>query len=79
MLAMAAHRRDEWDGVSPINPASAFRLTVNIAQACAIARVCRRTVYYWLEAGKVEYIRTAGGKIRIYADSLFRPDRRYSA
>lgn len=55
------------------------RRTVNIAQACAIAGVSRRSIYYWLEAGKVEYVRTAGGKIRIYVDTIIRSDTRYSA
>jgi excisionase family DNA binding protein len=42
----------------------------NIAQACAIARVSRRTIYYWMQLGKVEYVRTAGGQVRIFADTL---------
>ena len=73
MLAMASREPEPFyiDGHD--------RRTVNIAQACAIAGVSRRSIYYWLEAGKIEYVRTAGGKIRIYADTLFRRDVRYSA
>ena len=48
------------------------RPRVNITQACAIAGVCRRSIYYWLETGKVEYVRTAGGSVRIYVDTLLR-------
>lgn len=53
------------------------RPRVNIAQACAIALVSRRTIYYWIRLGKVEVVRTAGGALRIYADTLILPDRRY--
>ena len=45
---------------------------VNIVQACELAGVSRRSIYYWIEAGKVKTVRTAGGRLRIYADSLFR-------
>ena len=48
------------------------RPRVNLAQACAIASVSRRTMYYWLRLGKVEAVRTAGGRLRIYADTLLR-------
>lgn len=48
------------------------RQTVSIMKACEIVSVSRRTIYNWIAAGKVEYVRTAGGSIRIYADSLWR-------
>jgi excisionase family DNA binding protein len=41
-------------------------------QACDIVKVSRRTIYNWISAGKVEYVRTAGGSIRIFTDSLWR-------
>lgn len=46
---------------------------LSIAQASDRAGVTRRTIYNWMAAGKVAYMRTAGGSVRIYADSLFRP------
>lgn len=46
--------------------------TVSIPQACARVGVCRRTIYNWLAAGKLEYVRTAGGSIRIVEESLWR-------
>ena len=49
------------------------RETVTIMQACARLDVSRRTVYNWLRDGKVEFARTAGGSIRIFADTLLRP------
>ena len=49
------------------------RVRVNIAQACAIAGVCRRTMHYWIRANKVEYVVTPSGHKRIYVDSLLRP------
>jgi excisionase family DNA binding protein len=51
------------------------RESLSITKACERAGVSRRTIYNWLHAGKLEYMRTAGGSIRIYADSLFRPGR----
>lgn len=46
---------------------------VNIAQAVAIAGVTRRTIYNWINAGKLRYTRTAGGRLRIDPASLFLP------
>jgi excisionase family DNA binding protein len=48
------------------------RQTLSIMKACEVVGVSRRTIYNWIAAGKVEYIRTAGGSIRIFADSLWR-------
>lgn len=48
------------------------RKTVSIGKACELAAVSRRTVYNWLSLGKVEFVRTAGGCVRIFVDSLFR-------
>ena len=56
-----------------MNVAPSERRLVNIMQACDLAGVSRRTIYNWLAAGKVEYVRAASGRIRIYADTLFRP------
>lgn len=49
-----------------------YRETVSIARACEMVGCSRRTIYNWIAAGKVEYIRTAGGSIRIYVDTLWR-------
>ena len=48
------------------------RQTLSIRQACEVVGVSRRTIYNWIAAGKVEYVRTAGGSIRIFADTLWR-------
>jgi excisionase family DNA binding protein len=48
------------------------RQTVSIMKACEVVGVSRRTIYNWITAGKVEYVRTAGGSIRIFADTLWR-------
>jgi len=48
------------------------RNVVTITQACEIVSVSRRTIYNWLKANKLKYIRTAGGSVRIFRDSLFR-------
>jgi excisionase family DNA binding protein len=48
------------------------RKAISIAQACASVGVSRRTIYNWMAAGKVQYVRTAGGAVRIFEDSLWR-------
>jgi excisionase family DNA binding protein len=63
----------------PLNPATrdgmADRPTVSITQAQAQCQVARRTIYNWLTQGKLEYVRNAGGHVRIFADTLFREGR----
>ena len=41
-------------------------------KACELVGVTRRTIYNWLSSGKVEYVRTAGGSVRIFVDTLWR-------
>jgi len=53
---------------------SVARRTVSIMQACDEVGVSRRTIYNWIAAGKLEWMRTAGGSIRIFADTLWRAD-----
>jgi excisionase family DNA binding protein len=48
------------------------RQTLSIMKACEAVGVSRRTIYNWIAAGKLEYVRTAGGSIRIFADTLWR-------
>jgi excisionase family DNA binding protein len=48
------------------------RKTVSIPRACDVVGVSRRTIYNWMASGKVQYIRTAGGSVRIFADTLWR-------
>ena len=44
-------------------------------KACDVVGVSRRPIYNWISSGKVEYVRTAGGSVRIFVDSLWRePD-----
>jgi len=51
------------------------RTTVSISRACELVGVSRRTIYNWIADGKVQYVRTAGGSVRIFADTLWRkPD-----
>lgn len=51
---------------------SVERQTVSIPRACELVSVSRRTIYNWMASGKVQYIRTAGGSVRIFADTLWR-------
>jgi len=48
------------------------RKTISIMKACELVGVSRRTIYNWIASGKVEYIRTAGGSVRIFVDTLRR-------
>jgi excisionase family DNA binding protein len=48
------------------------RRAISITQACESVGVSRRTIYNWMAAGKVEYVRTAGGAVRIFEDTLWR-------
>jgi excisionase family DNA binding protein len=48
------------------------RKTVSIPRACELVGVSRRTIYNWIAGGKIQYVRTAGGSVRIYADTLWR-------
>ena len=52
--------------------------TVSIRQACDATGVGKRTIRTWMATGKVDYVRTAGGAVRIYWWSLWR-DRGGSA
>ena len=48
------------------------RRAISITQACESVGVSRRTIYNWMAAGKVQYVRTVGGAVRIFEDSLWR-------
>ncbi len=48
------------------------RRAISITQACESVGVSRRTIYNWMSAGKVQYVRTAGGAVRIFEDTLWR-------
>ncbi len=52
------------------------RKTISIIKACELVGVSRRTIYNWIASGKVEYVRTAGGSVRIFADTLWRQPTR---
>lgn len=51
---------------------SVDRKTISIMKACELVGVSRRTIYNWIASGKVEYVRTAGGSVRIFVDTLWR-------
>ena len=47
------------------------RKTISIMKACELVGVSRRTIYNWLSSGKIEYVRTAGGSVRIFVDAVY--------
>lgn len=55
------------------------RKAISITQACQSVGVSRRTIYNWMAAGKVEYVRTAGGAVRIFEDTLWREPQQMGA
>ena len=58
------------------NTTVAERKTISIMKACELVGVSRRTIYNWIAGGKVEYVRTAGGSVRIFVDTLWREPSR---
>ena len=54
------------------------RKTISIMKACELVGVSRRTIYNWIASGKIEYVRTAGGSVRIFVDTLWREPGRTS-
>jgi excisionase family DNA binding protein len=46
-----------------------------IAKACERLSVCRRTIYNWIASGKVDYVRTPRGPIRLVSSSCFQVSR----
>ena len=55
------------------------RKTTSIMKACELVDVSRRTIYNWIASGKIEYVRTAGGSVRIFVDSLWREPEQSAA
>lgn len=49
-----------------------LRQRVNTLKAAEIAGVTERTIYNWMRLGRVEFVRTPTGQVRIYADTLLR-------
>jgi excisionase family DNA binding protein len=54
------------------------RAVMSVNDVCAFVGVTRRTVYNWVAADKVEYVRTPGGRLRIFADTLYRQEHDFS-
>ena len=57
---------------TPEELAATIRRTCTIKEAMQLAQVSRRTIYNWMAREKVQYVRTAGGDVRIVRASLFR-------
>lgn len=51
------------------------RPTMTLPHAAALVGVSARTMTRWVQTGVVESIRTAGGTVLIYADTLWRDER----
>lgn len=60
------------DGTGTIVEGLDQRKTVSITQASRLVSVHRRTIYNWIYDDKIQYVRTAGGAIRIFVDTLWR-------
>ncbi len=53
-------------------PDYSYRGQVSIKKASELLGVSRRTIYNWISNGRVQYVRTAGGAVRIFTDSLWK-------
>jgi len=62
-----------------IDAMTADRKTISINKASALVGVSRGTIYNWIGSGKVDYVRTAGGSVRIFVDTLWRTSEDTSA
>lgn len=47
------------------------RVVLSIDDAATKVGVSRRTINNWMRRGKIELIRTAGGSVRIFEDTLW--------
>jgi excisionase family DNA binding protein len=45
---------------------------LTIDQAASETGMSKRTIYNWIKTGRVRYVKSAGGKIMVLADSLWR-------
>lgn len=45
---------------------------VSIIEASKLVGVSRRTIYNWIMRGRLRYVRTASGSVRIFEPSLWR-------
>ena len=52
------------------------RKVVSIKMACKTVGVSRRTMHNWINQGKVKYVRTTGGAVRIFVDTLWRKEEK---
>lgn len=50
------------------------RRVLTIEEACRRVGVSRRTIYNWIQAKRVEVVRTTTGHVRIYEDTLWARD-----
>lgn len=55
-------------------PYDPTRKLLSVNQACALAIVSRRTIYNWMDDGRLQYCLTASGMRRIFEDSLFQQE-----
>src|SRR5438093_11858962 len=72
MLAWLMPKRAQADTSLRRQSSPVERKTISIMKACELVGVSRRTIYNWLSSGKIEYVRTAGGSVRIFVDTLWR-------
>jgi excisionase family DNA binding protein len=55
--------------LNPVDPTQVE--TVSVQKAGELVGVSRRTIYNWMQQGKVDYILTAGGSRRIVLETLY--------
>ena len=56
--------------MTPMNNAGESGPSIFIQEAAAVLRVSRRTIYYWIRAGRLRTVRTRGGSQRVLLSSI---------
>lgn len=54
------------------SPVGTRRPTVSMQTACRIAEVTRATLLNWIAEGRVEFVRSSTGALRIFVDTLYK-------
>lgn len=62
----------EREGYGGTGPQPHARPSKNTVTSADIAGVSVRTIYRWVKSNRVEWVRTAGGHLRVYVDTLLR-------
>lgn len=69
-MSLAGRATNAPEGYSPFT-----HRTISVQQAAEAAGVATKTIYRWIANDRVLFTRGAGGRLRIYQDSVFHVSR----